>query len=136
MENVFEKARELAEALRDSDAFQSMKSLESQIDGNAEALDLMNKITSLEQEIRGMMEQPDADQEAMSQKIKTYQGLRQSAQENALLSQYAEAQETFQTAMSQVNQVISFVLTGRDPSEASAEGACSGDCHGCQGCAH
>lgn len=134
--DIFEKARELAEALRDSEAFQTMKQLEERIEADAEALDIMHKITSLEQEIRQAMEQPDADQAAISQKIQAYQGYRKTAQENELLAEYAEAQETFQSAMSQVNQVISFVLTGRDPEEACGEGCCSGDCHGCSGCAH
>ena len=55
--DIFEKARELAEALRDSEAFQTMKQLEDQIDADAEALDIMQKITSLEQEIRQAMTQ-------------------------------------------------------------------------------
>jgi len=134
-EVIFERAQALAEALRDSETFQTIKNLEATLVHDDDAMAIMQQIASLEQEISAMMQDPSMDQTLMADKMKAYQQARIQASQNMRISMYEQAQEEFNQTMKQMNQVISAVLSGRDPAEAcSASGSCSGSCSSCAGC--
>ena len=130
MDKVFEKTRELAEALMESEAYQIMKDAETKAMGNAEAASLMSDFLEARTKLHELMQSENPDPGAMkrvSDEMDEAQERMQMIDDVVALNQ---ARQSFNGLMDQVAQVLQFMITGRmdDPS------GCSGDCSGCAGC--
>lgn len=129
---VFETAKQLGEALHDSEAYQKLMAAQAALQADQKAFALITGINALEEDIRSLMEQAEQDEETMRDKMTLYRDLRTQAGENEVISAYQEANQAFQGVMDQVNKIITFHLTG---SVGNEEG-CNGSCAGCTGCGH
>ncbi len=130
MDKVFEKTRELGEALLESDAYKKMKEAEERAMGNAVAAEMMAGYLEKRSAIQEMMEQENPDPVAMkklSEEMDEYQEKLQMIDDIAAMT---EARGEFNALIGQINQVLQFIVTGR----MDDGGDCTGSCETCKGC--
>ena len=128
---VFETARQLGEALHESEAYQNLMAAQAALQADQQAFAIMTGINALEDDIRALMEQAEQDEDAMREKMALYRQLREQAGQNEVISSYQKANQAFQGIMDQVNKIITFHLTG-----STGDEGCSGSCSTCAGCGH
>lgn len=130
MNKVFELARELGEALANSEEYIRMQETENAAMSDPSVSEKMTAYleakSSVEEELSN--EAPD------SNKLAQYSQQMQSAQSELngmeLVKVMTQARQDFADMMKQVNQVLEFTLTGK----ISEEGSCGGNCSSCAGC--
>ena len=130
MDKVFEKTRELGQALMESEAYQRMKEAEERAMGNAEAAALMSSFLEKRSQLHELMQSENPDPIAMKNLSdgmdEDQERLRMMDDINALTA----ARDDFNSLIGQINQVLQFIVTGR-MDDASG---CSGNCNSCAGC--
>ena len=130
MDNVFKKTRELGEALLESEAYLNMKKCEDKAMANEEAANTMAAFIEKRGELHALMQSENPDPGAMKRLNDEMDELQDRLQMIDDIVELTEARNEFNSLISQINQVLQFIVTGRmdDPS------GCSGDCSGCSGC--
>ena len=126
--DVFKKATELGELIKQHDVTKRMHLAELAVNGDF----------SLQEKIRGFNEKRDRMMdfmnkgiddkvmvEALNKEIKT---TYDEIMAFPAMKEYNEAQEQFSKLMKQVNDVLSFCITGEKVS------SCGSDCANCSGC--
>lgn len=132
MNEVFEKTRELGEAIQRSDEYLALKAAEAKAMKNIEAADAMAKYMELRRQMELMVTQGDKDWakiKQISDEMETWQERMNMVDDIIHLNQ---AQKAFSTLIDEVNSVLRFIVTGEMPSEE--KGGCSGSCASCHGC--
>ncbi len=131
MNEVFEKARELGEALLRSDEYIHMQQVEDQAMKNETAAQLMGMYLEARNKLTEVMRQEEPDMtEAgrLSLEMESYQDKMKEIDE---VQELNRAREQFSGLVNQVNQVLRFILTGE---MGDGEGDCTGNCSSCAGC--
>lgn len=130
MDMVFEKTRELGEALQQSDAYKRMKEAEEKAMQNVEAAEMMAAYLEKRSEIQEMMEVENPDPGAMKRLSDEMDSIQERLQMIDDIAELTAARSEFNALIGQINQVLQFIVTGRmdDGSE------CSGSCESCKGC--
>ena len=131
MDAVFQKTRELGQALIESEAFQAMKAAEEKAAENREAAEMMQKYIDARTQIQELLSQENPDS-AVLKRLSDEMDQTQSAL-NAMEDIVAmnEARAAFSELINQVHQVLQFIVPGRMPEE---NGGCGGSCSSCAGC--
>ena len=132
MNEVFEKTRELGEAIQRSDEYLALKAAEAKAMKNIEAADAMAKYMELRRQMELMVTQGDKDWakiKQISDEMETWQERMNMVDDIIHLN---PAQKAFSTLIDEVNSVLRFIVTGEMPSEE--KGGCSGSCASCHGC--
>lgn len=132
MNEVFEKTRELGEAIQRSDEYLALKAAEAKAMKNIEAADAMAKYMELRRQMELMVTQGDKDWakiKQISDEMETWQERMNMVDDIIHLNQ---AQKAFSTLIDEVNSVLRFIVTGEMPSED--KGGCLGSCASCHGC--
>ena len=129
MDAVFEKTRELGEALLQSEAYLSMKAAEDRALSNAEAAQTMAAFLEKRSELQSMMQSENPDPVAMKRVSDEMDALQDRLQMLDEVVALNEARNNFNGLINQINQVLQFIVTGR-----MDEAGCSGDCGSCGGC--
>ncbi len=133
MDQVFLKTRELGQALVDSEIYSAMKEAEDTAMQNKEAAETMGKYLEIRGQLQEMMSQPDPDSvkmKALSDEMDAVQTKLKSIDDVVKLT---EAREAFNQLITQVNQVLQFIVTGKMDEE---ESSCAGGCASCGGNCH
>ena len=134
MKDVFEKTRELGQALIESEAYQNMKAAEENAYRNAEAADTMSRYLELRNDIQDMLagENPDsAALKSMSDELDSLQEKLNMIEDVAAMT---EARSAFSNLIAQVNQVLQFMISGKITEDEPA--GCGGGCSSCGGGCH
>ena len=131
MDKIFEKTRELGQALLESEVYLKMKEAETKAMQNMEAAEMMAHYLEKRQQIQAMMEDENPDPGAMKRLSDEMDEIQEKLQMVDDISNLTAARAEFNQVISQINQVLQFVVTGRmdDP-----DGGCGGDCGGCTSC--
>lgn len=131
MDMVFQKTRELGQALLESETYQRMKEAEDRAMQNQEAAELMTVFLEKRTELQQMMQDGNPDPGAMKRLSDEMDSCQERLQMMDDITALTEARGEFTSLINQVNQVLQFIVTGRmdDP-----EGGCSGSCETCGGC--
>ena len=131
MDMIFQKTRELGEALLESEVYKRMKAAEEKAMHNQEAAQLMSEFLEHRSSIQGMMQQPDPDPAVLKRLSDEMDEIQEKLQMMDDIVALTQARGEFTGLINQVNQVLQFIVTGRmdDP-----EGGCSGSCESCGGC--
>lgn len=129
MDKVFEKTRELGEALQESQAYQRMKEAEAKAMQNMEAAELMAEYLEKRGQIQQMMEEENPDPGAMKRLSDEMDEVQQKMQMIDDIAELTAARGEFNALIGQINQVLQFIVTGRMQEEG-----CSGSCDSCAGC--
>ena len=129
MDNVFQKTRELGEALLASETYQRMKAAEDKAMQNQEAAQAMGDLLEKRNSIQELMKQPNPDPGALKRLSDEMDELQERLQMMDDIVELTQARSEFTGLINQVNQVLQFIVTGRMEEES-----CGGDCSSCGGC--
>lgn len=129
MEMVFQKTRELGQALIDSEVYQNMKAAEEKAMKNQEAAQLMSDMLERRSSIQEHMQQTNPDPAVLKRLSDEMDSIQEKLQMMDDIVALTQTRGEFNAMMSQVNQVLQFIVTGR-----MDDGECGGDCSACGGC--
>ena len=129
MDMVFEKTRELGQALLESDAYKRMKAAEEKAMHNQEAAQLMSDMLERRSSIQEMMQQPNPDPAALKRLSDEMDEIQEKLQMMDDIVELTQSRGEFNGLIGQINQVLQFIVTGR-----MDDGECGGDCSSCGGC--
>lgn len=130
MDKVFEKTRELGQALLESEAYLRMKEAEDRAMQNAEAAAAMTAYLEKRTELQTMMQGDDPDPGALKRISDEMDEAQQRLQLIDDIAALNDARGEFNSLIGQINQVLQFIVTGNmeEPS------GCTGSCASCPGC--
>jgi len=131
MDKVFEKTRELGEALQQSEAYSRMKKAEEKAMQNMEAAEMMARYLEKRGQIQEMMEEENPDPAVMQRLSNEMDEIQEKLQMIDDIAELTAARGEFNALIGQINQVLQFIVTGRMTEE---EGGCTGSCNSCSGC--
>jgi len=129
MDKVFEKTRELGEALLESEIYKRMKEAEDKAMLNQEAASLMGELLEKRGSIQEAMHDPNPDPAALKRMSDEMDEIQEKLQMMDDIVALTQARAEFNGLINQVNQVLQFIVTGR-----MDDGECGGDCSSCGGC--
>ena len=112
IDNVFAKTRELAEALIESEAYQNMKAAEDKAMKNPEAAATMAEFMEKRGQLETLIANEDFDAGEMKRLSGEMDDLQTRLQMMDDIVRMTEARNEFSGLMGQVNQVLSFIITG------------------------
>ncbi len=130
MDAVFQKTRELGQALMESEAYQKMKAAEERAMQNEEAARTMGVYLEKRQELQELMQSENPDPGALKRLSDEMDEAQERLQMMDDIATLTEARNEFNGLIGQVNQVLQFIVTGNmgEPS------GCTGSCATCPGC--
>ena len=131
MDIIFEKTRELGEALKQSEAYARMQAAEVKAMQNMEAAEMMAQYLEKRGQIQEMMEVENPDPAVMQRLSNEMDEIQERLQLIDDIVELTTARGEFNALIGQINQVLQFIVTGRMTDE---EGGCSGSCNSCSGC--
>lgn len=133
MDMVFQKTRELGQALMECDAYQNMKAAEERAMKNPEAAETMGLFMEKRGRLETLVSGEDFDAGEMKRLSNEMDDLQQRLQMMDDIVKMTEARNEFTQLMGQVNQVLSFMITGQID---EGQGGCTGSCATCGGSCH
>lgn len=125
---IFDKARELGEAIVSSDEYKALKLAEARQEQDEEAMKLLQEYSALRRELSEEINKGDVSEERLSEIRDAVSAAYEKTVENDIIADYINAQRTFQAILDQMNTIISYHVTGQLP------GGCGGSCSSCSGC--
>ena len=130
MDAVFQKTRELGQALMESEAYQKMKAAEDRAMQNEEAARTMGEYLEKRQALQSMMQSENPDPGALKRISDEMDEAQERLQMMDDIVALTEARNAFNALIGQINQVLQFIVTG----EMQEPSGCSGSCASCPGC--
>ncbi|MBQ8807981.1 MAG: YlbF family regulator [Clostridia bacterium] len=130
MAEIFEKARELGEAIIQSKEYKELKDCELKQENDQEALALLQEYSTVRSNLASEIQKGDVSEERIAQIREELEEAYSKMTTNDTITAYINAQRTFQAIIDQMNSIISFHITGKMP------GGCSGNCSSCGGDCH
>lgn len=130
MDKVFEKTRELAEALLETEQYANMKAAEDKAMQNREAAELMSSFIEKRTAIQTIMQSDNPDPVEMKRLSDEMDDVQEKLQLVDDIVGMNSARGEFNALIAQINQVLQFIVTGRMDDGSSCSGSCE-TCHGC-----
>lgn len=128
MSEILTKARELGQAIVDSEEYKTLKAAEEKQEKDEEAMALLveynNVRKALAEEINGGEVSDERMNEIRTKLEETYE----KVMSHPTISEYYAAQQKFEGVVQQMNSILTYFMTGE------ISGGCSGSCSGCSGC--
>ena len=109
MDNVFQKTRELGEALLASETYQRMKAAEDKAMQNAQAAGLMSDLLEKRSGIQQLMQQENPDAGALKRLSDEMDEIQEQLRMMDDIVALTEARSEFTSLINQVNQVLQFI---------------------------
>ena len=133
MDRVFEKTQELGQALLESEVYTRMKEAEDRAMMNTEAARLMGELLEKRSGIQEIMNGENPDPLALKRLSDEMDEIQEQLQMMDDIVELTRARGEFNSLISQINQVLQFIVTGKlDEPEEGCTGSCStcgGSCH-------
>ena len=130
MDAVFQKTRELGQALMESEAYLNMKAAEDRAMANEEAARTMGEYLEKRQQLQALMQSENPDPGALKRISDEMDAAQERLQMIDDIAALTEARNEFNALIGQINQVLQFIVTG----EMEQPSGCSGSCAACSGC--
>ena len=130
MDKVFEKTRELGQALLESECYQRLKAAEDKAMQNAEAAAAMAEYLEKRSDIQALMQSDNPDPGALKRISDEMDEAQQRLQMIDDILALNQARSEFDGLIGQVNQVLQFIVTGN----MEQPSGCTGSCATCSGC--
>lgn len=131
METVFDKARELAEMLLESEQGKKMNEAKYIFEGNEKAKAELLNYTNYMQAVKMRIGEGNLSQEEIDNESEKLREMRKKLQANPIINDMVAAESDFNMFVNHVMSVFQATLQG-DP-EGGA-GGCTGSCSTCGGC--
>jgi cell fate (sporulation/competence/biofilm development) regulator YlbF (YheA/YmcA/DUF963 family) len=125
---LFEKARELGEMLIATDEYRKVQQAESAFNEDELAQAKVGEFNQLQKAVQEMMQTPDPDQAAIAAMADRLRGMQAELTEMPSIKEMNDAQTAFSNLLTQINQVLRFIITGE-----VEDGGCGGNCSSCGG---
>ena len=126
--DIFEKSRELGELLVASDEYKKVQQAEEAFNDDEFAQKKVAEFNELQQNVQNMMQTPDPDQAAIAEEADRLRNMQAELIEMPYIKAMNDAQTEFSNLLTQVNQVLRFIITGQVD-----DGGCGGNCASCGG---
>ncbi len=130
MDAVFQKTRELGQALMESETYQKMKAAEDKAMQNQEAARTMGEFLEKRQQLQSLMQSENPDPGALKRLSDEMDEAQERLQMMDDIVALTEARNEFNDLIGQVNQVLQFIVTGN----MEPPSGCTGSCASCSGC--
>lgn len=133
MNEVYEKTRELGEAILRSEEYKNVKEAENTAMNNVEAAEAMGKYLECRQQVEDLLAQGEKDWpriKQLSDEMEEHQSRMNMVEDIMKLN---HARDEFNNLINQVNSVLRFIVTGEMQSEGDG---CTGSCETCGGSCH
>ena len=130
MDAVFQKTRELGQALMESEAYLNMKAAEDRAMANEEAARTMGEYLEKRQQLQALMQSENPDPGALKRISDEMDAAQERLQMIDDIAALTEARNEFNALIGQINQVLQFIVTG----EMEQPSGCSGSCATCSDC--
>ena len=127
MAEIFEKARELGEAIIESEEYKALKKAELEQEQDEEAMALLKEYSELRTTLAAKLQQGEVSEDEMAEIRESLEAAYEKVTTNDHITAYINAQRTFQEIIDQMNNILSYHITGKIP------GGCSGNCASCGG---
>lgn len=137
MQNVMQKAQELAEAILESSIYQKMHEAELQVNKNEEAVKAVSDFIEKRQAVENLLADSNMDHSALAEAGKAMEEAEKKLNEVALIKEMQDTRKEFTEMMNNVNRILRLVITGETEDECDCGGdcgGCSGSCSSCGGC--
>lgn len=131
MREVMMKAQALAEAISQSEIYNTMHDLEEKVTQDETATAAIAAYMEKRGNVELLLRAPDFDAEKVAAAGEELQAAEKAMDECTIVKDMREAQQTFQEMMDNVNRILRLVITGEVEDAASG---CSGNCASCGGC--
>ena len=125
---IFDKARELGEAIVNSNEYKTLKLAEAKQEQDEEAMKLLQEYSAIRKTLGEEVSKGDVSKERMEEIRGAVEEAYEKVTTNDIIVEYLNAQSAFQAIIDQMNTIISYHITGQLP------GGCSGSCATCGGC--
>lgn len=129
-DNIYAKARELGELIKNSDVFTAMRLAEEKANNNEDLIALSGEYEQARYEMQEKTVEENPDYEEIGALSKRMDALQAKMLEHTDMTVLQTARQEFTALMNQVNRELQGVLSP----ETLNEGGCSGSCSGCRGC--
>jgi len=103
VESILQKAQEVGRQISQSDEYKALKRADERLSGDREAVQLLNRLNSLEGELTAMMR---AGQEPSVEQQEEYQALVEKLQQLSAYQGMVAAQSNFDRLMVRINEEI------------------------------
>ena len=130
MDAVFEKTRELGQALLESPAWQKVKNAEEKAMKNEEAARTMGVFIEKRGQLQELMQSENPDPGALKRLSEEMDEAQERLQLIDDIVALNDARAEFNSLIGQINQVLQFIVTG----EMGDASGCTGSCDTCPGC--
>ena len=130
MDVIFQKTRELGQALLESEAYLKMKAAEDRAMQNEEAARTMSEYLEKRQQLQAMVQSENPDPGALKRISDEMDAAQERLQMIDDIAALTDARNEFNALIRQINQVLQFIVTG----EMEQPSGCSGSCATCSGC--
>ena len=131
MDKVFEKTRELGQALLESEAWQRVKEAEDKAMRNEQAAAAMSEYLGKRTQLQAMVQGENPDPAALKRLSDEMDAAQERLKMIDDIQALNAARDEFNGLIAQVNQVLQFIVTGNMDEPA---GGCTGSCATCSGC--
>ena len=131
MDKVFEKTRELGQALLESEAWQRVKEAEDKAMRNEQAAAAMSEYLEKRTQLQAMVQGENPDPAALKRLSDEMDAAQERLKMIDDIQALNAARDEFNGLIAQVNQVLQFIVTGNMDEPA---GGCTGSCATCSGC--
>ena len=137
VQEVFEKTHALAHALLDSDVYQAMKTAEEQAMVDPAAGKAMTEYLEHKSAVEELLAQENPDSAQLNAHSTAMDEIQKRMQDIPSIANMTSARNEFSNLIAQVNQIISFVITGEMGGCDCGDEGCGGSCSSCGGgCGH
>ena len=134
MKQVMQKAQELAEAVVDSEIYQTMKKKEREMLKDETSSALLNDMNAKRSRVEEILSSANMNQEELARASLEMEAAEKAMLADGKIQELKEARKAFQNMMDNVNKILRLVITGEVEEEMTVHGRCSGNCSSCGGC--
>lgn len=128
MSEILTKARELGQAIVDSEEFKALKEAEEMQEKDTEAMEMLKAYNEERKALAEEITNGDVSDERMAEIRKTLEQSFERVMSNPTIAAYSEAQQKFDAIAQQMNAILTYFMTGE------ISGGCAGNCSGCSSC--
>ncbi len=128
MTEIIEKAKELGALLQASEQVQRYNAAKVAYDGNEELQKLIQEFNLQRMSMMNLSSAEEPDEARMAELEERIKDIYTNIMQNPVSAELQDAKQAVEAVLNQVNGVISFYVTGEEPS------SCTHDCSTCGGC--
>ncbi len=134
MQNVMQKAQELAEAIVSSDVYTRMKEWEEKVQTDPEAFRAMENMIAKRKHVEDVLSSKNMDPNDLARASEEMEQAEKEMNENIQIQTLKIARKDFSAMMDNVNRILRLIITGEVREDDVSSGGCSGNCSQCSGC--